>query len=146
MQEKDTHQLVEKEMKTVTKKKPSKEQVRAMLFATKVVKHVRSNSVVFAMVPRKGSDNDVLVGIGAGQMSRVDATWIAAKKAGAKAKGSVMSSDAFFPFPDAVETAAEAGVSAIIQPGGSIRDKEVFAKANELGLVMVATGYRFFRH
>jgi len=146
VQEKDTYQLTEKDMKVVTKKKPTKEQIRAMLFATKVVKHVRSNSVVFAAIPRKGSDNDVLVGIGAGQMSRVDATWIAAKKAGKKAIGSVMSSDAFFPFPDAVEEAAKAGVCAIVQPGGSIRDEEVFKKANELKLAMVTTGYRFFRH
>lgn len=146
VQEKDTYQLTEKDMKVVTKKKPTKEQVRAMLFATKVVKHVRSNSVVFAAVPQKGSDNDVITGIGAGQMSRVDSTWIAAKKAGNKAKGSVMSSDAFFPFPDAVFEAAKAGVCAIIQPGGSIRDKEVFEKADKLGIAMVTTGYRFFRH
>ena len=129
----------------VTKKKPTKEQIRAMLFATKVVKHVRSTSFS-STVPQKGSDNDVITGIGAGQMSRVDSTWIAAKKAGNKAKGSVMSSDAFFPFPDAVEEAAKAGVCAIIQPGGSIRDKEVFEKADALGIAMVKTGYRFFRH
>lgn len=146
VQEKDTYQLTEKNMKVVTKKKPTKEQIRAMLFATKVVKHVRSNSVVFAAVPRKDSDDDVITGIGAGQMSRVDSTWIAAKKAGKNAKGSVMSSDAFFPFPDAVEEAAKAGVCAIVQPGGSIRDKEVFEKADKLGIAMVTTGYRFFRH
>jgi phosphoribosylaminoimidazolecarboxamide formyltransferase / IMP cyclohydrolase len=146
VQEKDTYQLTEKDLKVVTKKKPTKEQIRAMLFASKVVKHVRSNSVVFAAVPRKGSDSDVITGIGAGQMSRVDATWIAAKKAGKKASSSVMSSDAFFPFPDAVEEAAKAGISAIVQPGGSIRDEEVFKKANELKIAMVTTGHRFFRH
>ncbi|MBU1992568.1 MAG: bifunctional phosphoribosylaminoimidazolecarboxamide formyltransferase/IMP cyclohydrolase [Patescibacteria group bacterium] len=146
VQEKDMYQLSEKDMKVVTKKKPSKEQIRAMIFATKVVKHVRSNSVVFAAVPRKGSDDDTVTGIGAGQMSRVDSTWIAAKKAGRKALGSVMSSDAFFPFPDAVEEAAKAGVCAIVQPGGSIRDEEVFKKADELKLAMVITGHRFFKH
>lgn len=145
-QEKDTYQLSEKDMRVVTKKKPTKEQIRAMLFATKVVKHVRSNSVVFAGVPGKGSGDEVTTGIGAGQMSRVDSTFLAAKKAGRRAKGSVMSSDAFFPFPDAVEEAAKAGVSAIVQPGGSIRDREVFDKADKLGIAMVVTGYRFFRH
>ncbi|HIC89055.1 MAG TPA: bifunctional phosphoribosylaminoimidazolecarboxamide formyltransferase/IMP cyclohydrolase, partial [Anaerolineae bacterium] len=86
------------------------------------------------------------VGVGAGQMSRVDAVELAAKKAGEKAKGAVMASDAFFPFPDGVEAAAAAGVTAVIQPGGSVRDEEVIAAADRLGLAMVFTGMRHFRH
>ena len=88
----------------------------------------------------------ITVGIGCGQTSRIDSTWIAAKRAGEKAKGAVMASDAFFPFPDSVEEAAKHGIGAVIQPGGSIRDSEVFAKADELGLAMATTGVRAFRH
>ena len=119
--------------------KPTASQIEDLLFAWKVVKHVKSNAIVFAK-------DGVTVGIGPGQTSRVDATEIASRKAGAKAKGAVMASDAFFPFPDSVEEAAKHGIAAIIQPGGSIRDQEVFAKADELGIAMVLTGIRAFRH
>jgi phosphoribosylaminoimidazolecarboxamide formyltransferase/IMP cyclohydrolase len=123
----------------VTKRAPTEEEVHGMLFANKVCKHVWSNSIILA----KG---ETVVGIGAGQMSRVDSSMIAAHKAGEKAKGSVLASDAFFPFRDGVDTAANAGVTAIIQPGGSIRDQESIDAANEHGMAMVFTGVRLFRH
>ena len=104
-----------------------------------MVKHAKSNAIVFAK-------DRVSVGIGCGQTSRVDSTIIAARRAGERAKGAVMASDAFFPFPDSVEEAAKNGIAAIIQPGGSIRDAEVIAKANELKIPMVLTGVRGFRH
>jgi len=131
--------LKEKEMKAVTKRKPTKEELKDMLFAWKVNKHVKSNSIVFAK-------DDVTVGIGAGQMSRVDAVNLAIMKNEDKIKGSVMSSDAFFPFRDGVDQAAKAGVKAIIQPGGSIRDGEVIKAADEHNIAMVFTGIRLFKH
>ena len=131
--------LKEKEMKAVTKRKPTKEELKDMLFAWKVNKHVKSNSIVFAK-------DDVTVGIGAGQMSRVDAVNLAIMKNEDKIKGSVMSSDAFFPFRDGVDEAAKAGVKAIIQPGGSIRDGEVIKAADEHNIAMVFTGIRLFKH
>lgn len=143
VQTKDTYIVNEGDLKVVTKKAPSTEEIRAMLFANIVVKHVHSNAVVFAKVQ---NDVEVAVGIGAGQMSRVDSVFIGATKGGEKIPGSVMASDAFFPFSDAVEQAVKYGVTAIIQPGGSIRDDEVFKKSDELGISMVTTGYRFFRH
>ncbi len=127
------------EFKVVTEKQPSEGELDDMMFAIKVAKHVKSNSVVFV----KGK---VTVGIGAGQMSRVDSVKIATEKGGEKIKGSVMCSDAFFPFRDGVDEAAKAGVSAIVQPGGSIRDQEVIDAANENGLSMVFSGVRLFRH
>lgn len=143
VQTKDTYIVKEGDLKVVTKKAPTAEEIRAMLFANIVVKHVHSNAVVFAKVQ---GDTEVATGIGAGQMSRVDSVFIGATKGGEKIPGSVMASDAFFPFSDAVEQAAKYGVTAIIQPGGSIRDDEVFKKSDELGMSMVTTGYRFFRH
>ncbi len=139
----NTYTVSKKELKVVTKKNPTEEQIDAMLFANIVCKHVMSNSVVFAKTENGCS---FATGIGAGQMSRVDSVWIAAKKGGDKVKGSVMASDAFFPFPDAVEQAAAAGATAIISPGGSIRDEEVIATADDLGVAMVFTGIRNFRH
>jgi phosphoribosylaminoimidazolecarboxamide formyltransferase/IMP cyclohydrolase len=135
----DTSVITEKDLTCVTERKPSKQQIADMLFAWNVVKHAKSNAIVFAK-------DGVTVGIGCGQTSRVDSTWIAAKRAGDRAKDAVMASDAFFPFPDSVEEAAKHGISAIIQPGGSVRDAEVFAKANALGIAMVTTGVRVFRH
>jgi phosphoribosylaminoimidazolecarboxamide formyltransferase/IMP cyclohydrolase len=126
-------------LKTVTKRAPTEAEVASMLFAWKVVKHVWSNAIILA----KGEQ---VVGIGAGQMSRVDSSMIACHKAGEKAKGSVMASDAFFPFRDGVDEAANNGVTAIIQPGGSIRDEEVIKAADEHGMAMVFTGVRVFRH
>jgi phosphoribosylaminoimidazolecarboxamide formyltransferase/IMP cyclohydrolase len=113
--------------------------MRALLFAWKVCKHVKSNAILYA---RDGQT----VGVGAGQMSRVDSARIGAMKAVLPLKGSVAASDAFFPFPDGVEVIAEAGSTAIIQPGGSVKDNEVIATANRLGLAMVMTGVRHFRH
>ncbi len=139
VQERDSRVVTEKDLTVVTKKQPTKEQLRDLLFAWRAVKSAKSNAIVFVK-------DQITIGIGSGQTSRVDATWIAAKRAGAKSKGAVMASDAFFPFPDSVEEAAKHGISAIIQPGGSVRDAEVFAKAEELGMVMVTTGIRAFRH
>ena len=139
VQTRDYTKISEKNLKIVSKRKPTKKEIEDMLFAFKVTKHVKSNSIVFA----KGNTT---VGIGAGQMSRVDAAKIAAAKAGKRAKGAVMSSDAFFPFRDGVDEAAKAGITAIIQPGGSIRDKEVIEAANEHGMAMVFTGIRLFWH
>ena len=130
------------DLKVVTEKAPTADQVKDMLFAWTVVKYVKSNAIIFC------KDNTT-IGVGAGQMSRVYSTKIAAIKAGDEGldvKGSVMASDAFFPFRDGIDAAAEHGISAIIQPGGSMRDDEVIQAANEHGLAMVFTGMRHFRH
>jgi phosphoribosylaminoimidazolecarboxamide formyltransferase/IMP cyclohydrolase len=127
------------DMKVVTKIAPTEEQWRDLLFAWKACKHVRSNAIVLA---RDGAT----VGIGGGQVSRVDAAEIAGRKAGDRAKGSVMASDAFFPFRDGLDAGAAAGAVAVIQPGGSMRDDEVIAAADEHGIAMVFTGVRHFRH
>ncbi|MBI3034885.1 bifunctional phosphoribosylaminoimidazolecarboxamide formyltransferase/IMP cyclohydrolase [Candidatus Woesearchaeota archaeon] len=132
-------ELSPKSLKIVTKRKPTKEELKDLIFAWKVNKHVKSNSIVLA----KGNTT---VGIGAGQMSRVDAVNLAVVKSEGKCQGSVMSSDAFFPFRDGVDEAAKAGVTAIIQPGGSIRDKEVIEAADEYNIAMAFTGIRLFRH
>ncbi len=123
----------------VTEKKPTEEEMAEMIFAWKVAKHVKSNAIV---VTRRGTT----LGIGAGQMNRVGAAKIALEQAGEGAHGATLASDGFFPFDDSVRSAAEAGIMAIIQPGGSIRDKDSIAAANELGLVMVFTGIRHFLH
>ncbi len=128
-----------KNLKVITKRAPTDEEVSAMLFAWKLAKHVTSNCVVYVKGERA-------VGIGAGQMSRVDSAKIASFKANEPTKGCVMASDAFFPFRDGVDEAAKAGVTAIIQPGGSIRDQEVIDAANEHNMAMVFTGCRVFRH
>lgn len=122
-----------------TEKKPTPEQLAELLFAWKVAKHVKSNAIVVTR-------DRATVGIGAGQMNRVGAAKIALEQAGEKAKGGILASDGFFPFDDSVRTAAAAGIAAIVQPGGSIRDKDSVAAANELGLVMVLTGMRHFLH
>jgi phosphoribosylaminoimidazolecarboxamide formyltransferase/IMP cyclohydrolase len=139
MQDNDIRPLTEADLKIVTERKPTEEEMRALLFAWKVCKHVKSNAILYA---RDGQT----VGVGAGQMSRVDSARIGAMKAVLPLKGSVAASDAFFPFPDGVEVIAEAGSTAIIQPGGSVKDAEVIATANKLGLAMVMTGVRHFRH
>lgn len=129
--------------KTVTKRSPTPSEAAALSFAWGAVKHVRSNAIVLA----KGQGEAFATsGIGGGQTARVLAVEIAVKQAGEHAKGSVLASDAFFPFPDGVEVAAAAGVTAVVQPGGSKKDAEVIAKADELGLAMVFTGARHFRH
>jgi phosphoribosylaminoimidazolecarboxamide formyltransferase/IMP cyclohydrolase len=139
LQTADLNELTEKNLKAVTKRKPTREEVEAMLFAWKVCKHTKSNSIIFA---KPGHT----VGVGAGQMSRVDAVKIAAMKAGKHAKGAVMASDAFFPFRDGIDEAAKAAVTAVIHPGGSIRDKEVIDACDEHGMAMVHTGIRCFLH
>jgi len=139
IQDYDRDQEPWKEMLFVGEKSPSEEQWEELMFAWTVAKHVRSNAIVL-------TKEKATVGIGAGQMSRVDATHLALKKAGDKAEGSALASDAFFPFPDAVEMAADAGVEAFIQPGGSMRDEEVFEVVKKRGLVMALTGKRHFRH
>jgi phosphoribosylaminoimidazolecarboxamide formyltransferase/IMP cyclohydrolase len=125
--------------KVATKRAPTAEEAKSLEFAWRVCKHVKSNSIVLA----KG---EVTVGVGAGQMSRVVSVQIACEKAGEKARGSVLASDAFFPFPDGVEAAAKAGVTAVAQPGGSVKDPDVIAAADSLGLAMIMTGVRHFRH
>jgi phosphoribosylaminoimidazolecarboxamide formyltransferase/IMP cyclohydrolase len=125
--------------KVVTRRAPTDEELAALRFAWRVVKHVKSNAVVFARAGRTA-------GIGAGQMSRVDAVEVARRKAGASLAGTVLASDAFFPFPDGLIAAAEAGATAVVQPGGSVRDEEVIAAADERGVAMVFTGARHFRH
>jgi phosphoribosylaminoimidazolecarboxamide formyltransferase/IMP cyclohydrolase len=139
VQEQDRHELAESDLKAVTRRAPTREEMDAMLFGWKVCKHVKSNAIVFA---RAGQT----VGVGAGQMSRVDSVKIAVLKAQLPLTGSVVASDAFFPFPDGVEEAAKAGATAVIQPGGSVRDPEVIAVADGWGLAMVFSGVRHFRH
>jgi phosphoribosylaminoimidazolecarboxamide formyltransferase/IMP cyclohydrolase len=139
VQDADVHQLQESDLKVVTKRAPTPEETRALLFAWKVVKHVKSNAIVYA---REGQT----VGVGAGQMSRVESCRIGAQKAVLPLKGTVAASDAFFPFPDNIEEIAKAGATAIIQPGGSVRDQDSIEAADRLGLAMVFTGVRHFRH
>jgi phosphoribosylaminoimidazolecarboxamide formyltransferase/IMP cyclohydrolase len=131
--------LTAADLKVVSRRPPTEQEMRALLFAWKVCKHVKSNAILYA---REGQT----VGVGAGQMSRVDSCRIGAMKAVLPLKGSVAASDAFFPFPDGVEEIARAGATAIIQPGGSVRDKEVIEAADRSGLAMVLTGVRHFRH
>jgi len=137
--DRDIRKVTEKDLKAVTKRKPTKEEKKNMLFAWKICRHVKSNSIVFAK-------DGQTVGVGAGQMSRVDSVKIAAMKAKEQAKGAAMASDAFFPFRDALDEAAKAGITAVIHPGGSIRDQEVVDAADEHNLAMVFTGIRCFRH
>jgi phosphoribosylaminoimidazolecarboxamide formyltransferase/IMP cyclohydrolase len=125
--------------RVVTEREPTSEQLEALRFAWKACTFVKSNAIVLVQ-------GQTLVGMGAGQPSRVDSVHIAARKAGERSQGSVLGSDAFFPKPDGVEAAASAGVLAIVQPGGSQADDEVIAAANRLGLAMVFTGRRHFRH
>ena len=139
VQDADVRPLTETDLKVVTRRPPTSEETRALLFAWKVCKHVKSNAIVYA---REGQT----VGVGAGQMSRVDSAKIGAMKAQLPLKGTVVASDAFFPFPDGVEEIAKAGATAVIQPGGSQRDPEVIEAADRLGLAMVFTGVRHFRH
>ncbi|MEP6810819.1 MAG: bifunctional phosphoribosylaminoimidazolecarboxamide formyltransferase/IMP cyclohydrolase [Chthoniobacterales bacterium] len=142
VQDRDTGELVDLATKVVTKRKPTEEELAAMIFGWRVVKNVKSNAIVY-------SASDRTLGIGAGQMSRVDASRIAvwkANEAGLSLDGSAVASDAFFPFSDGLIAAAEAGASAAIQPGGSVRDAEVIAAADERGMTMIFTGVRHFRH
>ena len=142
VQDRDLKRTKAPDLQIVTKRKPTELELRAMLFGWRVVKHVKSNAIVYV-----GADRTL--GVGAGQMSRVDSSRIAvwkAGEAGLSLKGSVVCSDAFFPFPDGLIAAADAGATAAIQPGGSVRDAEVIAAADERGLTMAFTGARHFRH
>jgi phosphoribosylaminoimidazolecarboxamide formyltransferase/IMP cyclohydrolase len=135
----DTAALVEAELQVRTARQPTPEEMRALLFAWKVCKHVKSNAIVYANAGQS-------VSVGAGQMSRVDSAKFGALKAVLPLKGTVVASDAFFPFPDGLEEAAKHGITAAIQPGGSVKDEDVIAAANRLNLAMVFTGVRHFRH
>ena len=139
LQDADTGSVSEADLKTVSKRAPSAEELKSLLFAWKVAKHVKSNAIVYA---RDGQT----LGVGAGQMSRVDAARFGAQKATLPLAGCVAASDAFFPFPDGLETVVAAGATAIIQPGGSVRDHDVIAAADRLGIAMVFTGMRHFKH
>ena len=139
VQEMDMHTITEADVHCVTNRKPTEDEMRQMLFGWKVVKHVKSNAIVLVK-------DDMTIGVGAGQMNRVGAAKIAIEQAGDKAKGSVLASDAFFPMPDTVEVAAAAGVTAIIQPGGSIKDQLSVDECNKHGITMVYTNIRHFKH
>lgn len=142
IQERDNGMVTLADLKVVTRRAPTKDEMRDLMFAWKVAKFVKSNAIVY-------TKNLQTIGVGAGQMSRVYSAKIAGIKAadeGLKVEGSVMASDAFFPFRDGIDAAAEAGITAVIQPGGSIRDEEVIAAADEAGMAMVFTGMRHFRH
>ncbi|MDD1778906.1 MAG: bifunctional phosphoribosylaminoimidazolecarboxamide formyltransferase/IMP cyclohydrolase, partial [Candidatus Helarchaeota archaeon] len=139
VQDRDLKELTPSDLKYMTTKHPTSEQLESLLFAWKIVKHIKSNAIL--LVRDKHT-----TGVGAGQMSRIDSVNLAIKKAGENASGSVMASDAFFPFRDSIDAAAKMGIVAVIEPGGSIRDQEVIDAANELGIPLVFTGIRCFRH
>ncbi len=139
VQTRDSHKLTKEDLKFVSKRQPTEEEIRSLLFAWIVCKHTKSNAIIYA---REGQT----VGVGAGQMSRVDSVKIGAMRAQLPLQGSVLASDAFFPFRDGIDEAAKHGITAVIQPGGSVRDEEVVAACNEHGLAMVFTGVRHFKH
>ena len=142
IQDRDNGMVAEKDLKVVSERVPNEDEMSDMMFAWKVAKMVKSNAIIYAK-------NNRTIGVGAGQMSRINSARIAgikAEHAGLEVKGAVMASDAFFPFRDGIDNAAEAGISCVIQPGGSMRDDEVVAAANEHGMAMVFTGMRHFRH
>ncbi|MFE4811920.1 bifunctional phosphoribosylaminoimidazolecarboxamide formyltransferase/IMP cyclohydrolase [Peribacillus simplex] len=139
IQDRDAHSLKDAEIKVATKREPTPEEWKAMELGWKIVKHVKSNAIVV-------SNDQMTLGVGAGQMNRVGAAKIALEQAGERATGSALASDAFFPMDDTVEAAAKAGVTAIIQPGGSVKDEDSIKKADEYGITMVFTGIRHFKH
>jgi phosphoribosylaminoimidazolecarboxamide formyltransferase/IMP cyclohydrolase len=139
VQDADTAPDPEEDWQVATQSIPSESLLAELRFAWAMVRHVRSNAIVL-------SREQTLCGVGAGQMSRVDSVEIAIRKAGERAAGSVLASDAFFPFPDSIHKAAQAGIAAIIQPGGSVKDAEVVAACNQHGIPMVLTGRRHFKH
>ncbi|MEO8401728.1 MAG: bifunctional phosphoribosylaminoimidazolecarboxamide formyltransferase/IMP cyclohydrolase [Gammaproteobacteria bacterium] len=139
IQEKDIKQIAEHDLKIVTKRKPSNDEIQTMLFAWPVLKQIKSNAILIAK-------NNATLGVGAGQVSRVDAVDIALKKAGENLAGAILASDAFFPFRDSIDRLANTGIHAIIQPGGSMRDDEVIAACDEHNIAMVFTGTRCFKH
>ncbi len=142
VQDRDLGKITAADLKVVTERQPSEQELNDLLFAWKVAKFVKSNAIVYVK-------NSMTIGVGAGQMSRVYSAKVAGIKAAdenLEVKGSVMASDAFFPFRDGIDAAHEAGITAVIEPGGSMRDDEVIAAANEHGMAMVFTGMRHFRH
>ncbi|RMF94233.1 MAG: bifunctional phosphoribosylaminoimidazolecarboxamide formyltransferase/IMP cyclohydrolase PurH [Candidatus Schekmanbacteria bacterium] len=139
IQERDVHQIDRNNVKIPTKRQPTNDEFEGLMFAWKIVKNVKSNAIVF-------TNKEQTVGVGAGQMSRVDSVKIARMKANLPTKGCVMASDAFFPFRDGIDAAAEAGITAVIQPGGSVRDEEVIKACDEHDIAMVFTGIRHFKH
>ncbi|VAX41036.1 IMP cyclohydrolase / Phosphoribosylaminoimidazolecarboxamide formyltransferase [hydrothermal vent metagenome] len=139
LQERDEQKELQENWKVVTERQPTETEMSDLAFAWKVAKHVKSNAILFA---KEGA----VVGVGAGQMSRLDSAFIAAHKAGERSRGAVVASDAFFPFRDGVDEAAKAGITAVIQPGGSRRDEEVIAACNEHHMTMIFTGQRHFKH
>src|SRR6185436_15525618 len=139
VQTRDTHKLRREDLKVVTKRQPTDDELTNLFFAWTVCKHTKSNAIVYVR-------DRQTVGVGAGQMSRVDSVKIGAMRAQLPIEGSVMASDAFFPFRDGVDEAAKHGITAVIQPGGSVRDEEVIVAANEHGLAMIFTGVRHFKH
>jgi phosphoribosylaminoimidazolecarboxamide formyltransferase/IMP cyclohydrolase len=142
VQDRDLGRITTKDLKVVTKRAPTDQELLDLLFAWRVAKFVKSNAIVYCR-------DAMTIGVGAGQMSRVYSARVAALKAadeGLEVRGSVMASDAFFPFRDGIDQAAEAGIAAVIEPGGSMRDDEVIAAADEHGMAMVFTGMRHFRH
>ena len=139
VQDSDSAIVSRDELRPVTRRRPSDRELEDLVFAWKVSKHVKSNAIVYASERRT-------VGIGAGQMSRIDSVQLAARKAQLPVEGSVMASDAFFPFRDGLDEAAKVGIRAVIQPGGSVRDQEVIDVADEHDIAMVFTGMRHFRH
>jgi phosphoribosylaminoimidazolecarboxamide formyltransferase/IMP cyclohydrolase len=139
LQERDATTLIESDLKVVSRRQPTGQEMESLKFAWAIVKHVKSNAIVL-------TQGEMLVGVGAGQMSRVDSSLIAVRKAGERAAGAVLASDAFFPFRDGLDVAAQAGVTAVIQPGGSKGDDEVVKAADEHGMAMLFTGMRHFRH
>ncbi|MFH1753494.1 MAG: bifunctional phosphoribosylaminoimidazolecarboxamide formyltransferase/IMP cyclohydrolase [Candidatus Omnitrophota bacterium] len=139
IQDRDVARIRPNMLKTVTKAKPTKDEIESLLFGWNICKHVKSNAIVFCQGTKT-------VGIGAGQMSRVDSVIIASRKSGPRSKGATLASDAFFPKPDSIEMAATAGITAIIQPGGSIKDEDVIRAADGFGISMVFTGVRHFKH
>jgi phosphoribosylaminoimidazolecarboxamide formyltransferase/IMP cyclohydrolase len=139
MQEPDAHGFAQADVRVVTDREPTEEEWAALKLGWSVVKHVKSNAIVV-------TDAQMTLGVGAGQMNRVGAAKIALEQAAEKAQGASLASDAFFPMNDTVEAAAKAGITAIIQPGGSVKDEDSIAKANEYGIAMVFTGVRHFKH
>lgn len=139
MQEPDAFGFADAEISVATDREPTEAEWEAMKLGWAVVKHVKSNAIVV-------SDDHMTLGVGAGQMNRVGAANIALAQAGERAKGAALASDAFFPMDDTVEAAAKAGITAIIQPGGSVKDEDSIKKANEYGITMVFTGVRHFKH
>jgi phosphoribosylaminoimidazolecarboxamide formyltransferase/IMP cyclohydrolase len=139
VQTRDTHRLKREDLKVVTKREPTEDEINDLLFAWTVCKHTKSNAIVYVR-------NGQTVGVGAGQMSRVDSVKLGAMRAQLPVKGSVLASDAFFPFRDGIDEAAKHGIIAVIQPGGSVRDAEVIAACDENNIAMVFTSIRHFKH